>query len=166
MGEYEDRYPDAYGRGQEPAPQGVPPPTEARDRFALRRRFGLGPLGPTMERAPTWQHAQRELPNLPRRMVEPTAQPAQSEVNYRGVGPRGYVRSPARIYEDICDRLTYDSLIDASDIEVAISGVEVTLSGSVDSAMAVRQAEAIARDVAGVKQVRNALSVQAKQAAR
>jgi hypothetical protein len=157
MGEYEDRYPDAYGRGQEPAPQGVPPPTEASDRFALRRRFGLGPLGPTMEPAPAWQHAQRELPSVPPHMVEPTAQPAQSEVNYRGVGPRGYVRSPERIYEDLCDRLTENPFIDASDITVSVTGSEVRLTGSVDSAIVARQVEVIARQVSGVSWVHNAL---------
>ena len=78
---------------------------------------------------------------------------------YRGVGPRGYRRSPERIYEDICDRLTENPFIDASDIEVAISGSEVTLTGAVDSVIALRQAEEIADEVAGVSHVHNRLSV-------
>jgi hypothetical protein len=41
---------------------------------------------------------------------------------HRGCGPRGYVRSPARIYEDLCDRLTENPFIDATDVEVTVAG--------------------------------------------
>jgi osmotically-inducible protein OsmY len=78
---------------------------------------------------------------------------------YRGVGPRGYRRSPERIYEDICDRLAENPFIDASDIEVSVSGSEVTLSGAVDSVIALRQVAEIADEVAGVSHVHNHLSV-------
>jgi hypothetical protein len=53
--------------------------------------------------------------------------------DYRGARPRGYQRSDARVFEDICDRLTVDPRIDASDIEVDVKGAEVTLRGSVRS---------------------------------
>lgn len=158
MGEYEDRYPDAYGRGEEaarpPDQQAAGqamPPRPVRDRSFWRTRFGLGAAAET---APAWQHA----PSAPR-LIEPTAPPPRSQGAYRGVGPRGYVRSPERIYEDICDRLTDNPFIDASDIEVSVSGTEVALAGSVDSAIALRQAEAIAQEVAGVGHVRNRLIV-------
>jgi hypothetical protein len=36
--------------------------------------------------------------------------------------PRGYQRSDARIFEDICDKLTVDPRVDASDIEVDCEG--------------------------------------------
>jgi len=84
---------------------------------------------------------------------------ARVEGTYRGLGPRGYVRSDQRIYEDICDRLSENPFIDASDIEVAVRGATVTLAGAVDSAIAKRQAEEIAREVAGVREVHSDLIV-------
>src|ERR1700680_4989957 len=73
-----------------------------------------------------WQHG----PAVPARGVErPSSRPMGT---YRGRGPRGYVRSPARIYpariyEDLCDRLTDNPFVDAADIEVGITGTEGTL---------------------------------------
>lgn len=46
-------------------------------------------------------------------------------------GPKGYVRPDTRIHEDICDQLFLAGDIDASDVDVAVSGGSVTLSGSV-----------------------------------
>jgi hypothetical protein len=163
MGEYEDRYPEAYGRGEEPLPsepenRNAALSPEARDRFSLRSRFGLGTAA---EPPAAWQHAASE----PARLIEPMPQSRGPDGSYRGIGPRGYVRSPRRIYEDVCDRLTDHPLIDASDIEVSISGVEVTLAGSVDNPIAATRAEAIAREVTGVAGVRNALTVRPKASA-
>ena len=95
------------------------------------------------------------------RPAEPERVGRRAAGTYRGVGPRGYRRSPERIYEDICDRLTENPFIDASDIEVSVSGSEVTLSGAVDSDIALRQAEEIADEVAGVSHVHNRLGVRA-----
>jgi osmotically-inducible protein OsmY len=66
---------------------------------------------------------------------------------------------PGRIDQDICDRLTDNPFIDASDIEVTVHGSEVFLTGSVDSAIALRQAEEIAAEVAGVGHVHNRLGI-------
>jgi osmotically-inducible protein OsmY len=52
---------------------------------------------------------------------------------HRGRGPKGYVRSDERIREDVCDRLSDDRMVDASDVEVAVAGSEVTLTGTVNS---------------------------------
>ena len=172
MGEYEDRYPDAYGRGDETAQgqdgrnvQPIAPVPEAppRERFALRRRLGGDNLQ-HRERREAWEHARSatapasgEPAPRPIRMVEPT--PQATVANYRGVGPRGYARSPARIYEDVCDRLTDDPQIDASDVEVRITGVEITLAGTVDSADTAARAQALAGAVPGVRGIRNALTV-------
>ncbi len=155
MGEYEERYPEAYGRGEEPAqptaPEDRKAPPPRQDRFALRGRFGLGAA---TERPPTWDHAPSERAQL----IEPTAPPDRVRpLDYRGIGPRGYVRSPERIYEDICDRLTENPFIDASDITVSVTGSEVRLAGSVDSPIVARQVEVIARQVSGVSWVHNDL---------
>src|SRR5205085_6633771 len=85
--------------------------------------------------------------------------PLRPQGPHRGRGPRGYVRSPARIYEDLCDRLTENPFIDASDIEVTVAGAEVTLSGAAQDTIAMRQAQAIAEEVAGVTHVHNRLLI-------
>src|SRR5687768_9699859 len=52
---------------------------------------------------------------------------------FRGRGPRGYQRSDDRIREDVCERLSDDPQIDASNMEVTVKTGEVTLSGTVSS---------------------------------
>jgi osmotically-inducible protein OsmY len=76
---------------------------------------------------------------------------------HRGRGPKGYRRSDERIREDVSDRLTDDHHLDASDIEVSVSGGEVTLSGTVESRFAKRHAEDLADSVSGVTHVQNNL---------
>ena len=76
-----------------------------------------------------------------------------------GKGPKGYVRSDDRIREDVSDRLTQDWLIDASEIEVQVSGAEVTLSGLVADRSDKRRAEDIADHISGVKHVQNNLRI-------
>src|SRR5256886_10897712 len=111
-------------------------------------------LGPKAAREPAvWEHA----PAAPMRV--PGGAPAAPQGPYRGRGPRGYARSPARIYEDLCDRLTENPFIDASDIEVTVAGTEVTLGGAVQDTIAMRQAQAIAEEVAGVSHVHNRLQL-------
>jgi len=74
-----------------------------------------------------------------------------------GRGPRHYRRSDERIREDVCERLTQDGYLDASDIEVDVRDAEVILRGSVDSRRSKRRAEDMAEDVFGVRDVRNEL---------
>lgn len=78
---------------------------------------------------------------------------------HRGRGPKGYKRSDERIREDVSDRLYDDSYVDASDIDVTVSGGEVTLAGTVDSRDARRRAEDVAERVSGVTYVQNNLRV-------
>lgn len=78
---------------------------------------------------------------------------------FRGKGPRNYQRSDTRILEDVNDRLSDDPLLDASDIEVAVSKSEVTLSGHVSSRFDKRRAEDLAERVSGVSHVQNNLRV-------
>jgi osmotically-inducible protein OsmY len=80
--------------------------------------------------------------------------------SHRGRGPKGYQRSDARILEDVSDRLTEDPHIDASEIEVLVTGREVTLTGTVNSRFEKRHAEDIAESVSGVTHVQNNLRVQ------
>jgi len=79
--------------------------------------------------------------------------------SYRGLGPKNYQRSDERIREDVCERLTMDHDVDASEIEVMVDGAIVTLNGSVNERHAKRLAEDIAESVRGVKDVQNNLRV-------
>ena len=83
----------------------------------------------------------------------------EREGPYRGKGPKGYTRSDDRIKEDVNDKLNDDSNIDASEIEVTVTGCEVTLSGTVPTRYEKRRAEDLAESVSGVKNVENRLRV-------
>jgi hypothetical protein len=76
--------------------------------------------------------------------------------NY-GKGPKGYVRSDERIREDVCDRLSDDDELDASDITVAVSNGEVRLEGSVLDRQSKHRAEDLAESVSGVRDITNNL---------
>ncbi len=79
--------------------------------------------------------------------------------SHRGRGPKGYKRSDERIKEDISDRFSEDHWLDASDIEIEVSGGEVTLSGTVESRAAKYRAEMMAENCSGVIEVQNNLRV-------
>lgn len=83
----------------------------------------------------------------------------EMDARYRGRGPKNYTRSDERISEDVNDRLADDAHIDASGIEVSVSGGEVTLNGTVTERFAKRHAEDLAERVSGVKHVQNNLRV-------
>ncbi|HVY82509.1 MAG TPA: BON domain-containing protein [Steroidobacteraceae bacterium] len=88
---------------------------------------------------------------------------AAQRQGYMGRGPKGYSRSDQRITEDVSDRLTEDWAVDASDIEVSVTGGEVTLSGTVPTREQKRRAENIAAEVLGVKDVQNNIRVRQQQ---
>lgn len=75
------------------------------------------------------------------------------EQDYRGRGPKGYKRSDERIQEDVNDRLADDRYLDASELEVTVSG------GEVEDRRSRRRAEDIAERVSGVSYVQNNIRV-------
>ncbi|TPE51635.1 BON domain-containing protein [Amaricoccus solimangrovi] len=83
--------------------------------------------------------------------------------SHRGRGPKNYTRSDERIREDVNDRLSEDSRLDAREIEVSVSGGEVTLQGSIGERFEKRRAEDIAEDVLGVTHVQNNLRVKTRE---
>ncbi len=87
-------------------------------------------------------------------------QPGASGGEHRGRGPKNYERSDDRIREDVCDRLSDDPHVDASEIDVSASKGEVTLTGSVTSRDQRRRAEECVESITGVKHVQNNLRVQ------
>jgi hypothetical protein len=78
---------------------------------------------------------------------------------HRGRGPRGYRRSDDRIKEDVCQCLTDDAHIDASNVDVTVNDREVVLSGTVESRFEKRHAEDLIERVPGVRDVINSLRV-------
>ncbi len=79
--------------------------------------------------------------------------------HYSGRGPKDYRRSDERIREEVCDTMTDDPMLDASEIEVSVVSGEVTLIGTVTSRDQKRRAEDVAERISGVKDVTNQLRV-------
>ena len=79
--------------------------------------------------------------------------------SHRGKGPKNFKRSDDRIKELINDRLTDDWQVDASDIEVSVLNVEVTLTGYVNERAQKRKAEDLAESVLGVTHVENRIKL-------
>ncbi|MDY0068079.1 MAG: BON domain-containing protein [Steroidobacteraceae bacterium] len=104
-----------------------------------RGALGYGGYGASSGREWSWRQSARE--------------------DHRGKGPRGYRRSDERIREDVCDCLTEDPLIDASDMEVTVKDGEVTLSGRVGAREEKRRAEDLIERIGGVRDVNNMLRV-------
>ena len=84
--------------------------------------------------------------------------------SYRGLGPKNYQRSDDRIREEVCERLTEDDYVDASDIEVNVRDGVVMLSGSVDDRITKRRAEDVVETVNGVKDIQNQIHVNRERA--
>lgn len=82
--------------------------------------------------------------------------------SFRGRGPQSYTRSDDRIREELCDLLTDDDMVDATNVEVRVDQGEVTLSGTVNDRESKRCAEDIAESVSGVRNVQNQLRVQSQ----
>jgi osmotically-inducible protein OsmY len=81
------------------------------------------------------------------------------EGRFAGRGPKGYRRSDERIQEDVSDRLTEESDIDASEIEIEVKEGEVILAGQVSDRNQKRRAEDCISDIRGVRDVSNKLRV-------
>ena len=88
--------------------------------------------------------------------AEASAAPVPS---MRGRGPKNYRRSDARLAELVNDALLDDERLDATDIEVSVSGGEVTLAGHVGSREDKHRAEDVAAHASGVDDIDNRLRV-------
>ena len=82
---------------------------------------------------------------------------------HRGKGPQGYTRSDERIRENVCEALTDDDNVDATNIEVTVRNGEVILTGTVDDRFTKRMAEEVVERVSGVKDVQNQLKVRERR---
>lgn len=129
------------------------------------RSYGSGGYGGRGERnygnrdRDWWDRATDEVSSW---FGDENAQRRRQMDEHRGRGPKNYSRSDDRIREDVSDRLTDDPLVDASEIEVTVTGQEVTLSGTVPTRSQRRLAEDCAESVSGVKHVQNNLRVKGR----
>ena len=79
--------------------------------------------------------------------------------DHRGKGPKGYTRSADRIRDDVCDRLTDDDRLDATDINVQVQDHDVILTGTVHNREEKRRAEDLVDSISGVNNVENRLRI-------
>jgi osmotically-inducible protein OsmY len=79
--------------------------------------------------------------------------------SHRGRGPKGYGRSDERLTEIVCERLTDDAHLDATDISVEVKQGQVTLSGTVHDKPARWRAEDLIESITGVVSVDNRLRI-------
>ena len=81
-----------------------------------------------------------------------------ARVSHRGRGPKGYVRSEERLREMICECLTDDPWVDASDVSIEVSGQTVKLSGTVAERRAKHRIEDLIEQF-GVRDIDNQIRV-------
>ncbi len=77
--------------------------------------------------------------------------------SHAGRGPKNWQRSDDRIKEDVNERLTEHSHIDATEIEIQVRNGEVTITGEVEDRRIKRMVEDLVEGVSGVKEVHNQL---------
>ena len=83
----------------------------------------------------------------------------RGQASHHGKGPKGYRRSDQRILEEICELLTEDSQVDASDIEIQCKEGKVVLEGEVATRQMRYRAEDLADQVRGVEDIENRIRV-------
>jgi osmotically-inducible protein OsmY len=81
------------------------------------------------------------------------------ELSHRGRGPKGYRPSDERLREIICERLTDDPFIDASDVAVSVDNGAVTVQGTVQVRRQKYAIEDLIADVPGVTELHNDIRV-------
>jgi hypothetical protein len=154
MGEYEDAYPDAYGRREETDP-------------APRRRHFLG-LGlprqvrdarPAVVEAPD-DAAGVQVVNIEQAEAADQMTAAPPPAHHVDRPRRPLVqRSPQEIAEDAAEQLAASPFIDASGVSIAVDGSTVTLTGTINSLIAISLAQALVGNVPGVGRVQVQLRI-------
>jgi hypothetical protein len=154
MGEYEDRYPETFGRGEEidpkPRPRhflGLGLPWQARDDDPAAEEPAALDASPEaasiVEPAPPPVRAPGPPPRRPRR-VEPVRRVT-------------ITRTPREICDDVAEQLDSSPIIDSSGISISVNGSEVVLEGTINSLFAIAAARALTTNVPGVSRVQVSL---------
>jgi hypothetical protein len=82
---------------------------------------------------------------------------------FYGKGPKGYRRSDDRIREEICECISMQGHIDATDVEITVENGIVTMKGTVPQRHDKRMLERMVDHVRGVDDVHNELRVKREQ---
>lgn len=156
--EYSDSY---YGPGRQPRAEyypGGPRVGGVSERVPHAR--GMGHISANRFSSGELRPGERSWSDLGVSSVHPgEGGVTEREGPHRGRGPKGYVRSDERLREIICEQLTDDPYVDASEMEVRVSGGEVTLTGSVTDRRMKWRAEDIVEAYTGGAEVHNRLRV-------
>lgn len=86
-----------------------------------------------------------------------------SRESHFGKGPKGYFRTDAKIYEDVCEMLTRSPKLDASEIDVEVKNGCVYLKGMVETRADKKLAENLSEIITGVRDVWNQLEIRRLQ---
>lgn len=143
--QYRDRRYDRFGEDRFGEERWLRSPDQEFETSAPYRQ----PYGDSWNRAP---HYASSSPSYERQGYAPRG-------GYAGRGPKGYTRTDDRIKEDVCDRLSWNDEVDATDITVRVDRGEVTLEGTVETRHMKRLAADIAEEVPGVQDVHNTIRV-------
>lgn len=159
--EYSDDY---YGPGDNYERRGtgddVNPPRQYGPRVGTRGIVLHEPVRPTARPTDSGSYGRMHPGDMSwaslRRHIERTER-ERSEPDHRGRGPKGYVRSDERLQELICEGLSDDPFIDASEVTVTVKNGEVTLTGNVDDRRTKYEIEEFVDRLSGVKEIHNQL---------
>jgi hypothetical protein len=102
-------------------------------------------------------HRRRRMPWDVDEPPTPLRHRTDTKSTYRGKGPKGYRPSDERLRERICERLTDDPFIDATDLEVSVANGEVTVTGAVPVRRMKFAIEDLVSDIAGVTALHNSI---------
>jgi len=157
MGDYEDRYPDAFGRGEEidPGPEhrhfrGVGLSRQVRDdKPAIAEARGDAPMVVNIQQPDTIREPALAPPRS-RYVERPRERPRRPLV----------ARTPRQICDDVAEQLNASPFIDATGISITVDDSEVTLDGTINSLIAISLAQALVSNVSGVSRVQVRLRVQ------
>jgi len=155
-------------RGDRPNPQ-----WDQRDReFERHQRERMGYVGPRPDDRNDVYRTERGFAPQPSSVrhqgygMEGSHRPSSREDRFdrtggghRGKGPMGYARSDERIREMVCEALTDNDNVDASNIDIVVKNGEVMLTGTVDDRQQKRLAEDVVERCPGVKDVSNQLKI-------
>jgi hypothetical protein len=104
----------------------------------------------------------RQAPRgLLRGVIDAIVRPAEAlrSMLFRAATPRSFLRSDARIHDDVYAALEKDSGVDATDLEVVVRQGSVTLVGVLATPAMRSRAEGLVADVRGVKKVKSRVRV-------
>lgn len=124
------------------------------------RSDGPGPFEIEARDKYTRRHLYNPTPDLHGRSFSYRAQTETDDRSFKGVGPKGYVRSDKIIEEEVCELLTHDRYIDASSIYVGVERGVAKLTGVVTDRQQKFAIEDMVESVRGVSEVQNDIKVQ------